>query len=42
MNKLNQKKKKNLVKANNKNFTELKPKNKQKKVKKISQAYYKK
>ena len=36
------KKKKNLVKANNKNFTELKPKNKQKKVKKISQAYYRK
>ena len=34
--------KKNLVKANNKNFTELKPKNKQKKVKKISQAYYRK
>ena len=31
-----------LVKANNKNFTELKPKNKQKKVKKISQAYYRK
>ena len=36
------KKKKNLVKANNKSFAELKPKNKQKKVKKISQAYYKK
>ena len=31
-----------LVNANNKNFTELKPKNKQKKVKKISQAYYRK
>lgn len=36
------KKKKNLVKANNKSFTELKPKNKQKKVKKISQGYYRK
>jgi hypothetical protein len=31
-----------LVNANNKNFTELKPKNKQKKVKKRSQAYYRK